>query len=145
METASVTLRAATAADEIFLFDLRRSTMDEHLKRAGEPADEHAHWERLRYCFDDAHIVCRGAEKLGLFKFSRATNEWTIMQIQIAPAHQGGGIAARLIGEFLQKADAAHVSVALSVLKGKRAINLYRRLGFQVVKSTDTSLHMRRG
>ena len=118
--------------------------MDEHLKRAGEPADEHAHWERLRYQFDDAHIVCRGAENLGLFKFSRGSNEWSIMQIQIAPAHQGRGIAARLIGRLLQQADAANVPVALSVLKGNRAINLYRRLGFKAVNTTDASLQMKR-
>jgi ribosomal protein S18 acetylase RimI-like enzyme len=33
----------------------------------------------------------------------------------------------------------------LSVLKGNRAINLYRRLGFEVTETTKTSLHMRRG
>ena len=36
MRTLEITLRPATADDEQFLFDLRRSTMDEHLRRAGE-------------------------------------------------------------------------------------------------------------
>jgi ribosomal protein S18 acetylase RimI-like enzyme len=54
------------------------------------------------------------------------------------------GIAARLIGEFLEQADDARVPVALSVLKGNPAINLYRRMGFQVVNTTDTSWPMRR-
>jgi len=39
MENFEVMLRAATAADEPFLFDLRRATMDEHLERAGESTD----------------------------------------------------------------------------------------------------------
>ena len=145
MESRAVTLRPANPADETFLLDLRRSTMTEHLERAGEPIDEKAHWERLRFRFNDAHIVCRGSERLGMFKFYRAPNVWTIVQIQIAPKHQGQGIAARLIGEFLEQADIARVPVMLSVLRGNRAINLYRRLGFQVVKTTNTSLEMRRG
>lgn len=71
MKALEVTLRAATPSDEPFLFDLRRATMDEHLKRAGESFDERAHWERLRYRYDDAHIVCCWSERLGLFKFFR--------------------------------------------------------------------------
>jgi ribosomal protein S18 acetylase RimI-like enzyme len=143
MNHPEVTLRAATPADEPFLFDLRRATMEEHLIRAGEPTDEQAHWARLRYRYDDAHIVCSGSERLGLFKYIRDPDEWTIVQIQILPAWQGRGIAAQLVGEFLRQADSAGVPVKLSVLKGNRAINLYQRLGFQVVNVTDTSLEMR--
>jgi ribosomal protein S18 acetylase RimI-like enzyme len=145
MEDIELTLRPATPADEVFLFDLRKATMSEHLEKAGERIDEQAHWDRLRYRFDDAHIICCGSQKLGVFKFSRAPNEWTIVQIQITPTHQGKGIATRLIGDLLLHADRARVPVALSVLKGNRAINLYERLGFQVVGTTDTSLQMRRG
>lgn len=144
MENFEVMLRAATAADEPFLFDLRRATMDEHLERAGESTDEHAHWERLRYRYNDAYIICCGSERLGIFKFFRDPDEWTIVQIQISPTHQGRGITTYLVGEFLQQADAAGVPVKLSVLKGNRAINLYQRLGFQVVNTTPTSLQMQR-
>jgi ribosomal protein S18 acetylase RimI-like enzyme len=145
MKNPEVTLRLATPADESFLLDLRKSTMNEHLERAGEPTDENSHWERLRYRFNDAYIVCCGSEKLGLFKFFRDPDEWCIVQLQIMPSHQRRGIAAGLISEFLQQADNAHVPVTLSVLKGNRAIDLYQRLGFQVVDTTDASLNMRRG
>jgi ribosomal protein S18 acetylase RimI-like enzyme len=144
MNNPEVTLRPATPTDEPFLLDLRKSTMDEHLERAGESTDENAHWERLRYRFNDAYIVCCGSEKLGLFKFSRDPDEWCIVQIQILPSHQGRGIAARLISDFLQQADNAHVPVTLSVLKGNRAIDLYQRLGFRIINATDSSLKMRR-
>jgi ribosomal protein S18 acetylase RimI-like enzyme len=144
MKNPEITLRAATPVDESFLFELRKATMNEHLTRAGESSDEGAHWERLRYRYSDAHIICRGPEKLGLFKFFREAQEWTIVQIQILPVYQGCGIAARLIGDFLVQADSAGVAVKLSVLKGNRAINLYHRLGFQVIDTTDTSLKMRR-
>lgn len=144
MKNLEITLRAATPDDEPFLFALRKATMDEHLKRAGEPTDDAGHWERLRYRFSDAYIVCKGQEKLGLFKFVRTADEWTIVQIQILPSQQGRGIAAYLIGGFLQRADENRVPVTLSVLKGNRAIDLYRRFGFQVISATETSFHMRR-
>ncbi len=144
MKDHDVTLRPATPEDEPFLLDLRKSTMNEHLERAGETTDELAHWARVRYRFDDAHIVCRGSEKLGLFKFFRNPAEWTIVQIQILPTHQGRGIAAKLIGDLLSQADTAQVSVTLSVLKGNKALNLYQRLGFKVVTASDTSLQMTR-
>lgn len=140
-----ITLRSATPADEPFLFDLRRATMDEHLRRVGESSDEQAHWERVRYRYSDAHIVCSGTERIGLFKFFRDREEWTIVQIQILPTYQGRGIAARLIVEFVQQAHAENVPVTLSVLKGNRAIRLYQRLGFQVVDETGTSFQMRVG
>jgi ribosomal protein S18 acetylase RimI-like enzyme len=145
MKHPDITLRAATPADEPFLFELRKATMNEHLARAGEPIDEPAHWARLRYRYHDAHIVCCGLERLGLFKFFRDADEWTIVQIQILPAWQGRGIAAHLLGEFLRHADDVGVPVKLSVLKGNRAIELYRRLGFEVLNTTGTSLEMKRG
>jgi ribosomal protein S18 acetylase RimI-like enzyme len=144
MKNPEITLRAATPADEQFLFDLRRATMEEHLERAGEPTDDDAHWARLRYRYDDAHIVCSGPERLGLFKFFREPGEWTIVQIQILPGWQGHGIGAQLIGELLRQADHARVAVNLKVPKGSRAIHLYRRLGFQVVDETSTSFQMSR-
>ena len=145
MKNLGITLRAAKPADEPFLFDLRKATMDEHLKRAGEPTDERAHWERLRYRYNDACIVCCGSEAIGLFKTLRDADEWAIVQFQILPTHQGRGIGAHLVREFLRLADVAGVPVNLSVLKGNPAINLYHRFGFRVINPTDTSLQMRRG
>jgi ribosomal protein S18 acetylase RimI-like enzyme len=144
MNLTEITLRPATPADEPFLLELRRATMNEHLERAGEPCDDNAHRQRVRYRFEDAHIVCCASQKLGLFKFFREPHAWGIVQIQIVPAHQGRGIAARLLRDFLEAADRANVAVTLSVLKGNRAIDLYERLGFQVVNTTASALEMRR-
>lgn len=145
MKNLGITLRAVTPADEPFLFDLRTVTMDEHLKRAGEPTDERTHGDRVRYRYNDSCIVCCGSEEIGLFKSLRDVDEWAIVQIQILPTYQGRGIGAHLVREFLRLADVAGVPVKLSVLKGNPAINLYHRFGFRVINATDTSLQMRRG
>ncbi|GKV93705.1 GNAT family N-acetyltransferase [Pectobacterium aroidearum] len=144
MEWRNITLRPATSEDERFLFELRRTTMDEHLQRAGVIADDSAHWQRVKYHYDDAHIVLMGSEPIGLFKRHKGVNEWIIIQIQMLPAYQGQGIAAWLLHTFLRQADEANVPVTLSVLKGNRAIRLYQRLGFQTIDNADSELKMKR-
>ncbi|MFP9459825.1 GNAT family N-acetyltransferase [Pectobacterium brasiliense] len=118
--------------------------MDEHLHRAGVIADDSAHWQRIKYHYNDAYIVLMGSERIGLFKRYKGANEWTIIQIQILPAYQGQGIAAWLLNTFLQQADEANVPVTLSVLNGNRAITLYQRVGFKVVDNDDIALKMKR-
>ncbi|MBN7764342.1 N-acetyltransferase [Pectobacterium brasiliense] len=144
MEWRNITLRPATPEDEQFLFKLRRATMDEHLHRAGVIADDSAHWQRIKYHYNDAYIVLMGSERMGLFKRYKGANEWTIIQIQILPAYQGQGIAAWLLHTFLRQADEANVPVTLSVLNGNRAITLYQRVGFKIVDNDDIALKMKR-
>ncbi|MGR6771304.1 GNAT family N-acetyltransferase [Pectobacterium brasiliense] len=144
MEWRNITLRPATPEDEQFLFELRRATMDEHLHKAGVIADDSAHWQRIKYHYNDAYIVLMGSERIGLFKRYKGANEWTIIQIQILPAYQGQGIAAWLLNTFLQQADEANVPVTLSVLNGNRAITLYQRVGFKIVDNDDIALKMKR-
>ncbi|MGI8473215.1 GNAT family N-acetyltransferase [Pectobacterium brasiliense] len=144
MEWRNITLRPATPEDEQFLFELRRATMDEHLHKAGVIADDSAHWQRIKYHYNDAYIVLMGSERIGLFKRYKGANEWTIIQIQILPAYQGQGIAAWLLHTFLRQADEANVPVTLSVLNGNRAITLYQRVGFKIVDNDDIALKMKR-
>lgn len=118
--------------------------MDEHLHRAGVIADDSAHWQRIKYHYNDAYIVLMGSERIGLFKRHKGANEWTIIQIQILPAYQGQGIATWLLHAFLRQADEANVPVTLSVLNGNRAITLYQRVGFKIVDNDDIALKMKR-
>ncbi|WP_113626566.1 GNAT family N-acetyltransferase [Pectobacterium peruviense] len=144
MEWRDITLRLATSEDEGFLFELRRATMDEHLQKAGVIADDSAHWQRIKYHYNDAYIVLMGSKPIGLFKQHKGVNEWAVIQIQILPTYQSQGIAEWLLNRFLQQADEVNVSVTLSVLKGNRAITLYQRLGFKIIDSTDSELKMKR-
>ncbi|PPE64187.1 GNAT family N-acetyltransferase [Pectobacterium brasiliense] len=110
----------------------------------GVIADDSAHWQRIKYHYNDAYIVLMGSERIGLFKRYKGANGWTIIQIQIFPAYQGQGIAAWLLHTFLRQADEANVPVTLSVLNGNRAITLYQRVGFKIVDNDDIALKMKR-
>ncbi|KVH07122.1 GNAT family N-acetyltransferase [Burkholderia sp. BCCIQ04A] len=138
----AIHLRAASREDLPFLLTLRRLTMTEHLQRVGAPTDDEAHDRRIRANFDDAMIVCEGADAIGLLKVTRAAGEWHVHQIQILPACQGRGIGAAVLNALLTDAARERVSVSLSVLHGNPARRLYERLGFRVVSETDTSANM---
>lgn len=139
-----VTLRPADFADEAFLLDLRKATMTAHLQRAGEPTDDTAHHARLMHRYDAAQIVCIGGVPAGLLKAHRRDTEWVVVQVQIAPVHQGRGIGARALQTVLSAAQADGLPVSLKVLKDNPAQRLYARLGFVIVDEDERQFHMRR-
>lgn len=126
-----ITLRPVTQDDEAFLLDLRKQTMTEHLRRAGAADDEEAHMQRVRYHYDDARIICLDSQPIGLFKAYRSETEWYLVQIQVAPGHQGRGIGEQVIRTLLDEARQANLPVSLRVLHGNPARRLYERLGFR--------------
>ncbi|WP_278488514.1 GNAT family N-acetyltransferase [Achromobacter insolitus] len=142
--SCSLALQPATEDDQPFLLTLRKSTMQEHLRRAGAPLDDDHHLARIRYRFDDARIVWLDGRPAGLFKHGRDAAAWRIIQIQIDPAFQGRGLGRRLLQRVLDEADAEGVPVTLSVLKGNPARRLYEALGFIPMEETELEFEMRR-
>lgn len=141
--TPTLALQPATEDDLPFLLSLRKSTMTEHLERAGAPLDDEHHLARVRHRFDDAQIVWLDGRPAGLFKHYRDAAGWRIVQIQIDPAFQGRGLGRRLLAGVLEQADAEGAPVTLSVLKGSPARRLYEALGFTTTEETDLEHEMR--
>lgn len=138
-----LTLRPALEADEHFLFELRKATMTEHLAQVGEPIDDAQHRARLRHRYDAARVICLGGAPVGLLKAYRTETEWVVVQLQIAPAHQGRGIGERALRTVLLAAQADVLPVTLKVLKGNPAKRLYQRLGFDIVNEDEIQFHMK--
>ncbi|MGF6812469.1 ribosomal protein S18 acetylase RimI-like enzyme [Paraburkholderia sp. Clong3] len=140
---SGLTLRPAQPDDEAFLLELRKTTMTEHLARAGEPTDDDAHRARLLHRYDAAQVVCIDGAPAGLLKAHRNDVEWFVVQLQIAPALQGRGIGEQALRTILRAAAAEALPVSLQVLKGNPAKRLYDRLGFEIVGEDQTQFHMR--
>ncbi|MBO1110560.1 GNAT family N-acetyltransferase [Bordetella petrii] len=139
-----LTLRPALESDLPYLLALRRQTMDEHLASSGLPADDATHLARIRYHWEDAHIVLFDGAPAGLLKSYRGPAAWHVVQVQVAPQYQGRGLGARLLREVLAQADAAGLPAQLDVLKTNPARRLYERLGFRIVADTGAEFHMER-
>jgi ribosomal protein S18 acetylase RimI-like enzyme len=144
VQEPALTLRPALEGDEPFLFELRKATMTEHLARVGESIDDAQHRARLRHRYDTARVICLDGTPAGLLKAYRTENEWIVVQLQIAPAHQGHGMGERVLQTILLDAQADALPVTLKVLKGNPAKRLYERLGFEIVDEDEIQFHMRR-
>ncbi len=139
---ASFTTRAADATDAPWLIDLRLDTMGGYLAASGEQlslADQRA---RVMHQFEHIRIIEQAGQRIGMVKAVRSPDAFQLVQIQLAPAHQGRGIGARIVSDLLAEASTANVPVTLSVLKVNPARRLYERLGFRVTAEKDRSLQM---
>jgi ribosomal protein S18 acetylase RimI-like enzyme len=139
----ALTFRPAAEADVPFLLELRRQTMTEHLQRSGVEASDSERIERVRANFDCAEIILLAGTPVGLLKVVRSQDNWDLVQIQILPQQQGGGLGSNILRTLLAAADAAGVSVSLSVLRANPARGLYERLGFRIVGENDKAYDMR--
>jgi ribosomal protein S18 acetylase RimI-like enzyme len=66
------------------------------------------------------------------------------LSVAVLPEHRGQGVGTRLLIHLLQAASIHHRSVSLSVEAGNPASRLYQRLGFEIVRTSGTSLVMRK-
>jgi ribosomal protein S18 acetylase RimI-like enzyme len=137
-----ITLRPARVADEAFLLELRKNTMERYLESAGEPIDEETHLRRIRSHFSDAKIICHAGAGIGLIKTHLSATEWAISQLQIAPALQGKGVGTEVIRQVIEQAVRDSLPVTLCVLRNNPAIRLYERLGFRVVLQNHAELSL---
>lgn len=139
----NVSFRQAKESDLEFLFNLRKRTMNMHLKNVGGTIDEQSHMNRIKYRFDAAKIVLVDSVNAGLLKSYCDESGWVIVQVQVSPEYQGKGIGSKIVSKVLdQAANEEHV-VTLSVLIGNPAKELYSRLGFEVVSKSDKEYTMR--
>jgi len=66
------------------------------------------------------------------------------LSVAVLPGHRGKGIGTRLLTQLLRAASIHYPAVSLSVAPDNPASRLYRRLGFETVGMSDTSLTMRK-
>ena len=67
---------------------------------------------------------------------------WYLMQIQVSPEFQGGGIGRTVITRLIKQAEEDGLSVVLSVLKNNPAKVLYERIGFSIIGESDIEFEM---
>lgn len=140
----TVTLRAATPADEAFLFSLYATTRDEELAPLPWPAarkgaflrmQSAAQQESCRRDWPDAdfQVIEVDGRPAGRFYVARTQDEIRVLDISLLPQHRRAGIGSRLLAGLLSGGEASGRPVRLHVLATNRALDLYRRLGFTIV------------
>jgi ribosomal protein S18 acetylase RimI-like enzyme len=66
------------------------------------------------------------------------------LTLAILPEYRNLGIGSMLLALLLEEADSKYKAVSLSVTRGNPAVKIYYRAGFKTIKTSDTSLIMKR-
>jgi ribosomal protein S18 acetylase RimI-like enzyme len=135
----------ATAEDQPWLEQLRRSVYQELFVATWGHWDEARHQRHWAECWDCGNIyaVEVNGERVGMVQIFERVDALEVGEIQIQPSHQSQGIGTRLLRATLARAHAKGKKVSLSTgLQNQRAVKLYERLGFRHVSQSKTHFHM---
>lgn len=139
----SVGFRRALSSDIDFLLLLRKSTMTEHLNKAGFYFTDQDHIDRIKEFFEDSFIITNHKESIGLIKLGLLADRVHIRQFQILPLFHRKGVGSYVLKVVKKKAKDLELPVTLNVLLDNPAKGLYLRHGFYVEEQGDLEYKMR--
>ena len=160
--SSSYTVQPITPADEPFLWEMLYQALYAPEGSAPFPRDVVRHPAISRYVQgwgrpdDSGFLAVEGnreqpvgatwirlltGDNKGYGYVDDATPE---LSIAVMPEHRGRGVGTSLLLHLLSAVKGRYPAISLSVSADNPALRLYQRLGFAVVKTSGTSLTMRK-
>ncbi len=132
-QSKSFSLRPASDEERPFLERLYLSAQKPLLEGLPDFSEERL-IERFRalLVIDDVQIIVSDDQDVGWVQLTRGPDAIDLAQLHIMPDFQKKRIGTTIIQRVLDEASSAGKKVTLAVLKGNRAVSLYKRLGFKV-------------
>jgi ribosomal protein S18 acetylase RimI-like enzyme len=127
----TVELRAATAADSEFCYQLHKAALGPYVAAIWGWDDQTQRASHARVFNPDRWqiITARGVD-IGMIDVERRPDEIYLGRIEISPDYQGRGIGTSLVSALIAEASRNGQALALEVLSvNERAYALYERLG----------------
>lgn len=90
---------------------------------------------------DEIRVVTMNGQDVGWIQVSHTDNEVCLDQVHLVERARNQGIGTALITQVINMASEQKKDVSLSLVKGNRAIGLYKRLGFRRVAEDSTKIH----
>lgn len=147
----NISLRSIVDSDKLFLMEVYASTRIDELNRALEWSEEqksafiqhqfNAQDDYYKKVYPDAtyDLILYNDITVGRLYVERILLEGTIRIIDIAilPVFRKLGIGSYLINHLKEEANQANKSITIHVEVFNKALDLYKRLGFQILKETN--------
>jgi len=99
---------------------------------------------RQRWDVTEVRIITLDGRDIGWLQTMTRGDTLFLGQLFVAPAHQRRGIGTEVMNALVDEATVAGQAMTLGVVKTNPALELYRRLGFQVTHDDDRKFYMRR-
>ena len=140
-------LRSPTPEDHTFLWELHQEAYKHYVEELWGWNEEFQwkHFERRMASADLVkHVVYTTEERAGYLELSSKQDLVHIDNILIASSHQSKGLGSWMLETVMDDAQDRQKDVALQVFHiNPRAIEFYRRLGFNGVGVSETHVLMR--
>lgn len=127
--------------DRDWLEQLRREVYEDLFEATFGGWDEARHLRQFERCWErgDIFIIQVEGRAVGMLQLFERPDAFEIGELQIQPQDQGVGLGTAVLKSVLTRARTQSKAVKLSVgLKNDGAYQLYLRLGFQLVATTET-------
>ncbi len=137
-------VRDATREDIPRLYEIHRAALGPYVEATWGWDEEfqRSEFER-RGTGTNRRVIEVGDEVAGFLEIEEQSDRLVLRTIELSPEFQGRGIGTRLIKQLLARSWSTGLPVRLRVLKCNPAKGLYERLGFEVVRETETHVLMR--
>ncbi len=135
--------REATISDFGFIFRVYKSTMKPYIEQIWHWDDsaQRQHYETT-FSVDDYQIIQSEDEDIGVLSMTNMEEYDFLARIEILPEYQNQGIGTAILQMLILNAKKTTSPIMLRVFKINPARNLYKRLGFQVIRQDDIHLDM---
>ena len=144
MPPEGITLRPQSDSDLEFVAALYAATREEELRPVEWPDEVKAAFLRSQFDAQWAHysnhyhdaqfsIIERRGSRIGRLYLWRGADDIRIVDIAISAEARGLGIGGALLHEVMEEAARSGKSASIHVERDNRALNLYRRLGFEPI------------
>lgn len=140
-----VELRAATANDRGFLWELHRTALRPAVEATWGWDDAfQVHYFNEHFATTDRFIVCVDGLDAGVLQFTIKGDHVFLASVALLPDYQGRGLGTELVKVVVEEGRRRNLPVRLQVLKANRAKALYERLGFEAYGESETHVLMER-
>ena len=136
-------LRAAGESDRPYLFDSYKKTLGPYVERiwGWDEAFQHSgFWKHNP--LSRFQVIMVDEQAAGGLHVEEDQDGIAIRMIFVLPEFQNRGIGTSVISDVLAQARLRKKRVELKVIKHNPAKNLYERLGFEVLRSSESTLDL---
>jgi ribosomal protein S18 acetylase RimI-like enzyme len=138
--------RQGTKGKKEWLWTLYRSTLKEHVDNAWG-WDENFQFESFNKYLrvEEFCLIYQNNKPVGGYLLQDKKDHYWLEMILIDAKHQNKGIGTKVICDILKQNCSDIKPLEFNVIKGNRAIELYKRLGFHVYDEDDNFYKMTMG
>ncbi len=138
-------LRNSEPKDKAWLESLRREVYKELFDLTWGGWDEERHQRHFSAFWEegDIQIIELSGRPVGVLQMFESPDAIEMGEVQISPSFQGLGLGTKVLGDVIKQATEKSKNITLSTgLKNSGAFKLYKKLGFEEIKRTETHIHM---